>query len=40
MTSLCEKQVKAIQEVNPDYQMPDFTAALYQALYILTSDLL
>ena len=40
MTSLCEKQVKAMQEVNPDYQMPDFTAALYQALYILTSDLL
>ena len=40
MTSLCEKQVKAMQEVNPDYRMPDFTAALYQALYILTSDLL
>ena len=40
MTSLCEKQVRAMQEVDPDYQMPDFTTALYQALYILTSDLL
>ena len=40
MTSMCEKQVRAMQEVDPDYQMPDFTTALYQALYILTSDLL
>ena len=40
MTSLCEKQVRAMQEVDPDYQMPDFTTALYPALYILTSDLL
>ena len=40
MTSLCEKQVKAMQEVDPDYRMPDFASALYQALYILTSALI
>lgn len=40
MTSLCEKQVTAIREVNPDYCLPDFNSALYQALYILSSDLI
>ena len=29
-----------MQEVDPDYRMPDFASALYQALYILTSDLI
>ncbi len=40
MTDLSEKQIKAMEQINPNYLRPQFKTVFFQALMVLSADLI